>query len=98
MKKREKIVRASTADGQAAGEALVEAVENQLRDNDPPETQEALDRLLVLGESRENALRYIASVLSVEVYEVMRNKESFNRSRYVKNLEALPNLPFESSE
>ena len=95
MKKREKIVQADTPDGQMAGEALVDIVENQLRDNEPPETKQAFDRLVAMGESRENAIRYIASVLSVEVMDVMQNQSTFNRARYLRNLNALPKLPFE---
>ena len=38
-KKKEKIVQADSDDGQRAGEAIVEVVENQLADNNPPETK-----------------------------------------------------------
>ena len=75
---------------------MVEAMENQIRDNDPPLTRITLDRLISLGESRENAMRYIASVLSVEVFETLKNKTPFNEKRYVTNLKNLPELPFDS--
>jgi hypothetical protein len=97
MKKRKRnIVQADTPDGQLAGEAMVEAVENQIQNNDPPETRITLDRLMSLGESRENAMRYIASVLSVEVFEILKNKTPFNEERYLTNLRNLPELPFDS--
>ena len=97
MKKRKRnIVQADTPDGQLAGEAMVEAVENQIQDNDPPETRITLDRLMSLGESRENAMRYIASVLSVEVFEILKNQTPFNEERYLTNLKNLPELPFDS--
>ena len=97
MKKRKRnIVQADTPDGQLAGEALVEVVENQIQDNDPPETRITLDRLMSLGESRENAMRYIASVLSVEVFETLKNKTAYNEERYLTNLKNLPELPFDS--
>jgi len=96
MKKRKRnIVQADTPDGQRAGEALVEVVENQIRDNDPPETRTTLERLMSLGESRENAMRYIASVLSVEIFEALKNKTPYNEARYLKNLKNLPELPFD---
>ena len=96
MKKRKRnIVQADTPDGQLAGEALVEVVENQIQDNDPPETRITLDRLMSLGESRENAMRYIASVLSVEVFETLKNKTPYNEERYLTNLKNLPELPFD---
>ena len=94
MKKRKRnIVQADTPDGQRAGEALVEVVENQIRDNDPHETRTTLERLMSLGESRENAMRYIASVLSVEIFESLKNKTPYNEERYLTNLRNLPELP-----
>lgn len=98
MTKREPIVQAGTEDGQLAGEAIVEAVENQIRENNPPEVKQALKRLMSMGESRENAMRYIASTLSVEIYEVMKHQTSFDEARYVNNLKKLPKLPFDEDE
>ena len=96
MKKRKRsIVQADTPDGQLAGEALVEVVENQIQDNDPPETRITLDRLMSLGESRENAMRYIGSVLSLEIYEIFKHQTPFDEQRYVANLRSLPELPFD---
>lgn len=95
MKKSKKIVQANTSGGQLAGEAIVKAFENQLRENNPPETKMALDRLMALGESRENSMRYIASVLSIEIFDAMKNKSSYQEERYVRNLNALPKLPKE---
>ena len=91
----EKIVNADTESGQLAGEAIVEVIDNQLAENNPPETKIALERLMALGEPRENAMRYIASVLSIEIFEVLKNNSHFNEERYVKNLKALPELPYE---
>ena len=98
MTKRESIVQAETESGQFAGEAIVEAVESQLRDNNPPEAKQALKRLMALGESRENAIRYIASALAVEIYEAMKNLTPNNESRYLSNLNALPKLPFDDED
>ena len=96
MKRKRKgnIVQAHTPDGQRAGEAMIEVIENQIRDNDPPETRITLDRLISLGESRENAMRYIASVLSVEIFEALKNKTPYNEARYITNLKNLPELPY----
>ena len=53
MKKdKEQIVQADTEGGQLAGEAIIEVVENQVADNNPPETKEALERLIKNGETR----------------------------------------------
>jgi len=98
MTKREPIVQADKEDGQLAGEVIVEAVENQIRENNPPEVKRTLKRLMGMGESRENAMRYIAGMLSVEIYEVMKYQTSFDEARYIKNLKNLPKLPFDEDE
>ena len=94
-KKPEKIVQAESENGQLAGEAIVEAVENQIKENTPPETNKTLERLIGLGETRENAIRYVASVLCVEIFEALKNETPYNEERYLKNLKALPKLPEE---
>lgn len=96
MKKRNRnIVQADSPDGQLAGEALIETVENQIRDNNPPEVRATLDRLMAMGESRENAMRYIGSVFSVEIYEVLKHQAPYDEKRHVANLRNLPELPFD---
>jgi hypothetical protein len=77
-----------------AREVILEAVENQIRKNDPPETKETLDRLIHSGQSREEALRLIAGVLANEMFEVMKNKRQYDNARYVANLARLPNPPW----
>jgi hypothetical protein len=95
MKKRHPIVSAATANGQRAGEAIVEIIENQLKDNIPPAVRQTLDRLMRMGETRENAIRYIACALSTELFHVFKNNAEFNESRYTANLNSLPKLPDE---
>ena len=94
-KNKEKIVQAETEKGQLAGEAIVLIVENQINDNNPPETKETLERLMKDGETRVSAMRYIASVLSIEMFDILKYQKSFNHKRYIKNLKALPQLPDE---
>ena len=95
-KKKETLVNADSEDGQIAGEAIIEVVENQLAENNTPETKVTLERLMKAGESRENAIRYIACALSVEIYGALKNKEPYNNERYINNLKALPELPWEN--
>jgi hypothetical protein len=92
-KKPKSIVRAETEGGQRAGKALVEAVENQIREGQPAETKLTLERLMALGETRGNAIRYIACVLASEMFEMFQQQEPFNEARYIRNLQALPKLP-----
>lgn len=84
-----------TNEQDALAKAIFEVVENQLADNNPPEVKIALNRLLARGETRENALRYIASALAIEIFFVASKGESHNASRYAANLNALPAQPKE---
>ena len=75
--------------------AILEVVENQLRDGTPPETRATLERLMADGCSREEAVKYVGCVVSTEIFDVLKNREPFNESRFVAALEALPRLPWE---
>src|SRR5512139_113244 len=97
MSKRRRSVQADTPEGQLAGEALLEAIENQIRDSDPAETALTLARLMRGGESRENAMRLIGCAMAVEIFEIVKNNRPFDERRYAENLRRLPELPFEES-
>jgi len=75
--------------------AFLVVVDNQLRDNNPPETKETLERLMAEGYSAENAKDLIAQAVAVEAYVVMKTQATFNRERFVRNLMALPQEPKE---
>ncbi len=75
--------------------AFLEVVNNQLRENNPPETIETLERLMAEGYSAEEAKDLIAQVVAVEAYVVMKTQTNFNRERFVRNLMALPQEPKE---
>lgn len=98
MKKRPTLLLSDTEEGAIGEAALLETVENQIRDLTPPETRATLERLIALGETRENAVRYIACVLSAEVFEILRSELPFNLARYVGQLNALPELPYDEDE
>ncbi|WP_207061369.1 hypothetical protein [Motiliproteus sp. SC1-56] len=80
-----------------AGAAIIEAVESQLKENNPPKVRQTLDRLMGLGMPRDDAVKYIASALSVEIFGAIRNSEAFDSQRYDGNLEKLPEQPWENS-
>lgn len=75
--------------------AFMEVVDNQIRDNDPPETRETLNRLISQGISKQDARIYIGQAVCVEVWDIMRNKKAFNRERFIRNLKNLPEEPTE---
>lgn len=98
MGKRKRIAHPDAPDGKVMGEAIVQAIENQIRDNNPPETALTLARLTSGGESHENAMRLIGCAMAVEIFEILKSNRPFDERRYVENLRRLPELPFEESD
>jgi hypothetical protein len=82
-------------DSKIAQEAILEAVENQLKDNNPPITQTTYQRLKSEGFSSKEAKKLISYVLANEIAEVLDNKEPFNLERYSLNLNNLPDTPWD---
>jgi hypothetical protein len=76
----------------AVTEAMLEVVDNQVRDNSPPETRQTLDRLVAEGYSTEYARRLIASVILVEANDILRERREFDLARYVAALRRLPRV------
>jgi len=74
---------------------ILEVVENQIRDNDPPETRQTLRRLIKEDFSREEAVELIAAVVVNEIYNVLKQEKNFNRKRFVAALRQLPKLPYD---
>jgi hypothetical protein len=75
--------------------AVMEVVENQIRDGTPPETKQTLDRLMAEGYAEQEARRLIANVVASEIFDILKNKELYDRDRYVTALHRLPKLPWE---
>lgn len=73
--------------------AIFEAIENQIRDGDPPLVKETLNRLISEGQSREDAMKLIGCAMSVELFGIIKSGEAFNSERYNSNLSKLPELP-----
>jgi len=73
--------------------AYMEVVENQLRDNDPPETRATFNRLKSEGFSELDSKKLIAQAIVAETFWMMKKKENFNLARFVRNLNRLPSEP-----
>jgi hypothetical protein len=72
------------------GGVILEVVENQIRDSDPPETRQTVERLQAEGFTEDEARRLISTAVTVEIFHVARDKEPFNRQRFLWNLAHLP--------
>ena len=62
--------------------AILEVVENQIRNSDPPETRQALARLLAAGYSRKQAIEMIGSALVEEIWAILHDHKPFDRVRF----------------
>jgi hypothetical protein len=74
---------------------ILQVVENQINENDPPETRQTLNRLVKAGYAKEEAKIMIAQCVSVEIFNVMKYMQPFDEKRFIKNLNNLPAEPFE---
>jgi Holliday junction resolvasome RuvABC DNA-binding subunit len=86
---RERIAWAPSANP-AVTAALLSVVDQQLRDNTPPETRRTFERLVALGYAPEDARRLIGSVVAQEIFAVMQREETYNEQRYIAALQGLP--------
>lgn len=75
--------------------AIMEVVNNQLRDLNPPETKQTYDRLVAIGISDKEARRLIAIVLSSEMFQMLKYKKNYSPERYIASLRKLPQLPWD---
>ena len=78
--------------------AILEIVDNQLRDGIPPETRATLKRLMADGISEKEARELIACVVSTEIFEMLKSRQLHQEERYLAGLRALPRLPWENEE
>ena len=76
-------------------DAILEIVENQLGNNEPPETRETFQRLLEESYTEEEAKKLIGCVVSSEIFDILQAQKEFNRNRYIQALNRLPDLPWE---
>ncbi len=78
------------------GKTILEVVRNQIRDNDPPETRQTFERLKIEGYTADEARRLISTAVTVELFHIMRDHQSFDRDRFIWNLSQLPREPWDA--
>lgn len=70
-------------------------IENQIKKNDPPETKKALKILKSQGYSEFESKQLIGQCVAVEIYNMLKYKKPYDNERYNRNLNNLPEEPFE---
>lgn len=76
-------------------EQIFKIVRNQIKDNNPPETKLTYKRLIDLGYNEFETKQLIGQCVAVELFKILKHREPFNETRYIKNLKQLPKEPFE---
>jgi hypothetical protein len=71
---------------------ILEIVDSQIRNHDPPEALATYDRLIGQGHSDEEARRLIGCVVASEVVGIVNESREYDHRRYLAALEALPRL------
>ena len=61
---------------------IIEVVENQMRDNNPPITDITFNRLLSEGYTKQQAKEKIAVIVTNHIYDTMKYKIPFNEERF----------------
>jgi Domain of unknown function (DUF1841) len=69
---------------------VLEVVENQLRENNPPETRQTFERLLATGYSRQEAIEMIGSAVVGEIWAVLKENKPYDAVRFKAALEKVP--------
>jgi len=77
---------------------VLQVVNNQIGNQDPPETKQTFDRLVAEGISKKEARRLIGCVLIVEMTEMLKHRRVFDPRRYAQALARLPELPWDEEE
>ena len=75
-----------------AGEAVFEAINNQIQGNDPPETKQTYDRLMKEIRNHDEVMKYIGVVMMAEILDILKSKKPFNKKRYIERLNKLPDV------
>lgn len=69
---------------------VIQSVETQIRDNDPPVTKATFKRLIAAGHDEASAKEMIASVIAEEIYLMLRENRTMNVESFASRLEMLP--------
>lgn len=76
-----------------ARERLLEAVENQLAANQPAAAQATLNKLVLVGYSRDESVELMARVLAYSIGVMLDQDAPFDMPAYEQALRNLPELP-----
>lgn len=74
---------------------IFDILNNQLKENSPPETKNTFNRLLNEGFDDTQAKEMIGQCIAVELFEIIKHGNKYDNTRYIKNLNNLPKETFD---
>ncbi len=80
-----------------ARKIIFTVIENQIKKNDPPETLKAFNKLKSQGYTEFEAKQLIGQCVAVEIFNMLKYKKPYDNERFIRNLNNLPEEPFEKS-
>lgn len=83
-------------DDEEVEQELIQAIENQLSAQQPPAVQAVLNKLTLVGHTRDEIVQMMAQVLAWQISEMLKADGPFDMAAYECALRALPQLPEES--
>lgn len=75
--------------------AFREVIENQIKENDPPETKATFQRLIAEGHTEKEVWQLLSTLVAIQTFEILKHKKPFDHQQYVKWLNDLPALPLD---
>ena len=75
-----------------AGEVVLVAINNQINNNNPPETKQTYDRLMKIINNHDEVMKYLGVVMMAEIFDVLKTKQPFDEKRYIERLNKLPDI------
>lgn len=72
---------------------IFKIIRNQMKLNDPPEVNYAYKRLKDSGINEMEVMKHIGQCFAIELFDVLKNQNEFNKDRYIENLKNLPKEP-----
>ena len=68
---------------------LMEVVDTQIENNDPPCTKEVYEKLVKKGFSSVNAKEMIASIVAEEIFYILKGEKEFDEELYSRKVYSL---------
>ena len=81
------------AEEQLVEDELIQAIENQLEAQQPPAVQAVMNKLTLVGHTREDIVQLMAQVLAWQISVMLEADQPFDMVAYESALRTLPQLP-----